>query len=82
MKQNPLPLELARAQEYIEKIASDYGLTFFRTVFEMVDYHQMNALAGVLFDLNVELFQLGRQIPVCCAGLHPYLPFPRKSFIA
>jgi stage V sporulation protein R len=46
MKQNPLPLELARAQERIEKFAADYGLTFFRTVFEMVDYHQMNALAA------------------------------------
>ena len=26
MKQRPLPMELARAQEYIEKIADDYGL--------------------------------------------------------
>ncbi|HXV75722.1 MAG TPA: SpoVR family protein [Candidatus Polarisedimenticolaceae bacterium] len=46
MKQNPLPLELALAQERIEKIAADFGLTFFRTVFEMVDYRQMNALAA------------------------------------
>jgi len=41
-----LPLELARAQERIEKIASEAGLTFFRTVFEVVDYEQMNALAA------------------------------------
>jgi len=41
-----LSRELARAQERIEAIAGDYGLTFFRTVFEMVDYKQMNALAA------------------------------------
>ena len=46
MKQSYLPLELARAQERIEKIASGYGLTFFRTVFEMVDYEMMNSLAA------------------------------------
>jgi len=46
MKQRPLPLELARAQEIIEKIGSEFGLTFFRVVFEMVDYQQMNALAA------------------------------------
>jgi stage V sporulation protein R len=39
-------MELARAQEYIEKIADDYGLTFFKVIFEMVDYLQMNALAA------------------------------------
>jgi stage V sporulation protein R len=42
----PLPLELVRAQERIEKYAREFGLTFFRTVFEMVDYEQMNALAS------------------------------------
>jgi stage V sporulation protein R len=41
-----LPRELDRAQEQIERIARDYGLTFFRTVFEMVDYKDMNALAA------------------------------------
>jgi stage V sporulation protein R len=46
MKAKRLPLELARAQEKIEAIASDYGLTFFTTVFEVVDYQQMNALAA------------------------------------
>jgi len=39
-------MELARAQEFIEKIADDYGLTFFQVVFEMLDYQQMNALAA------------------------------------
>ena len=43
---NPLPIELVRAQERIEKIASEFGLTFFRTIFEMVDYEQMNMLAA------------------------------------
>jgi stage V sporulation protein R len=41
-----LPLELARAQEKIEGVARGQGLTFFQTVFEMVDYEQMNALAA------------------------------------
>jgi stage V sporulation protein R len=41
-----IPLELAREQERIDKIASNYGLTFFQVVFEMVDYRQMNALAA------------------------------------
>jgi len=46
MKQVALPLELARAQQRIERIAADYGLTFFPVVFEVVDYEQMNALAA------------------------------------
>ena len=46
MTNKTLSAELARAQEKIEKIAAGYGLTFFRTVFEMVDYKQMNALAA------------------------------------
>ena len=41
-----LPLELARAQEKIEGVARKLGLTFFQTVFEVVDYDQMNALAA------------------------------------
>jgi stage V sporulation protein R len=41
-----LPLELAQAQEKIEGVARKLGLTFFRTVFEVVDYDQMNALAA------------------------------------
>ncbi len=42
----PLPHELVRAQEKIEGHARKFGLTYFRTVFEMVDYKQMNALAA------------------------------------
>jgi stage V sporulation protein R len=42
----PLPVELARAQEKIEKIARECGLSFFPVVFEIVDYRQMNALAA------------------------------------
>jgi stage V sporulation protein R len=41
-----LPDEYAREQERIEKIALEYGLSFFQTVFEVVDYKQMNALAA------------------------------------
>ena len=43
---NELPVELAREQERIEKIAREMGLTFFRVVFEMVDWREMNALAA------------------------------------
>jgi len=46
MRRPPLPDELARAQERIERHAREFGLTFFRTVFEVVDYEQMNALAA------------------------------------
>jgi stage V sporulation protein R len=45
MKLRPLPPQLERAQEEIEGHARRFGLTFFRTVFEVVDYDQMNALA-------------------------------------
>ncbi len=41
-----LPLELAQAQDRIEGYATEFGLTFFRTIFEMVDYREMNALAA------------------------------------
>ena len=46
MRLKSLPPELVRAQEQIEGYARQFGLTFFRTVFEMVDYDQMNALAA------------------------------------
>jgi len=46
MNPKALPPELSRAQDKIEQIASEHGLSFFRTVFEMVDYVQMNALAS------------------------------------
>jgi len=46
MKLRTLPAELREAQDRIERHAREFGLTFFRTVFEMVDYEQMNALAA------------------------------------
>jgi stage V sporulation protein R len=46
MRGLPLPIELARAQERIERIAAEADLTFFPVVFEVVDYEQMNALAA------------------------------------
>jgi len=46
MRLKTLPPELIRAQEHIEGCARQFGLTFFRTVFEIVDYDQMNALAA------------------------------------
>ena len=46
MRLKSLPPELVRAQEQIEGYARQFGLTFFRTVFEVVDYDQMNALAA------------------------------------
>ncbi len=41
-----LPPELAREQEVIERHAERFGLSFFRVIFEMVDYDQMNILAA------------------------------------
>lgn len=41
-----LPKELQIERDKIEKIAADYGLDFFTTVFEMVDYDQMSQLAA------------------------------------
>ena len=38
--------ELKHEQERIEKIAREMGLTFFRVIFEMVDWREMNALAA------------------------------------
>jgi len=46
MRLRSLPQELVDAQIKIEAIAAEFGLTFFRTVFEMIDYEQMNALAA------------------------------------
>lgn len=42
-----LPPELAKLQEQIRKYAEGYGLDFFETIFEMVDYDQMNSLAAL-----------------------------------
>jgi stage V sporulation protein R len=41
-----LPLDLEHERVKIEKIAADYGLDFFHTIFEMVTYDQMNQLAA------------------------------------
>lgn len=41
-----LPAELVRHKEEIESIASNYGLDFYTTIFEMVDYDVMNQLAA------------------------------------
>ncbi|TVQ79907.1 MAG: SpoVR family protein [Bradymonadales bacterium] len=41
-----LPRELALHKEEIEKIASNYGLDFYTTIFEIVDYDVMNQLAS------------------------------------
>lgn len=38
--------ELLEYQKEIEKLAKSYGLDFFETVFEMVDYSQMNQIAA------------------------------------
>src|ERR1700757_3088176 len=41
-----LPPMYVKIQEEIEKHAIDYGLDFFETIFEMVDYDQMNEIAA------------------------------------
>ena len=41
-----LPRYLRVEQEKIEKVARDYGLDFFPTVFEMLSYDQMNEIAA------------------------------------
>ncbi len=41
-----LPQELREAQHHLEEVARGYGLDFFPTIFEMVDYDQMNAIAA------------------------------------
>ena len=40
------PAELCRWQETIEKTARSYGLDFFETVFELLGYEEMNAVAA------------------------------------
>ncbi|MCM2279237.1 MAG: SpoVR family protein [Oligoflexia bacterium] len=42
-----LPPELARYRDEIRRHAEDYGLDFFETIFEMVDYDQINSLAAL-----------------------------------
>jgi stage V sporulation protein R len=41
-----LPRDLAQHRDEIEKIARGYGLDFFTTIFEIVDYDVMNQLAA------------------------------------
>jgi stage V sporulation protein R len=42
----PLPAELAAIQAEMEEHAARYGLDFFPTIFEVVDVHQLNAIAA------------------------------------
>ena len=46
MKGRPLSNELRQWIAKIEGIAAGYGLDFFPTIFEMVNYEQMNMLAS------------------------------------
>jgi len=41
-----LPAYIENAKKEIQKIARDYGLDFFDTIFEMVDFDQMNEIAS------------------------------------
>jgi stage V sporulation protein R len=41
-----LPPEIRTAQEEIEERARRYGLDFFPTIFEVVDYEEMSMLAA------------------------------------
>jgi stage V sporulation protein R len=41
-----LPKELRNFQDQIEKYARDYGLDFFTTVFEILDFEQLNQVAS------------------------------------
>ena len=42
----PLPQNIRAIQDDLEKKASEYGLDFFETIFEMVDYEEMSMLAA------------------------------------
>jgi stage V sporulation protein R len=46
MTHRPLPAELVALQEEIEGYARGYGLEFFRTIFETVDYDELSAIAA------------------------------------
>jgi stage V sporulation protein R len=46
LKVKPLPPELQGWRDRIEKIASEQGLDFFPTIFEVVDYDKMNEIAA------------------------------------
>lgn len=42
-----LPIELAKLRDEIRGYAMEYGLDFFETVFELLDYDQINAVASL-----------------------------------
>lgn len=42
----PLPAEIAAAQDEMEGHARDYGLDFFETIFEVLDYDEINMVAA------------------------------------
>ncbi len=42
----PLPKELKKIQDQIEEYAREYGLDFFPTIFEVLDYDQLNMVAA------------------------------------
>lgn len=42
-----LPLELSKLRDEIRGYAVEYGLDFFETVFELLDYDQLNAVASL-----------------------------------
>ena len=44
--QRPLPDDIREAQDRMQKLAREYGLDFFETIFEMVDYEEMSMLAA------------------------------------
>ena len=41
-----LPLDIQSVQAEMKVLAADYGLDFFETIFEMVDYEEMSMLAA------------------------------------
>ena len=41
-----LPMHLWEIKESIKEVAVDYGLDFFETIFEVIDYDQMNEIAA------------------------------------
>ena len=47
MQSTNLPPELARERDLILKYAQDFGLDCFETIFEMMDYDEINSLAAL-----------------------------------
>lgn len=41
-----IPPELAKIKERVEKLAADYGLDFYQTIFEMLDWNELNMVAA------------------------------------